>query len=56
MLFTSTPVNMATENPRENLIDNSDDYTSEPPPYTGPDGNEPHTDQYSPAPPSCKLS
>ena len=42
----------------ENLIDNpgSDYNTFEPPPYTGPNGNEPRTDQYYAAPPSCKLS
>lgn len=42
----------------EHLIDNpgSDYNTFEPPPYSGPEGNNPRTDQYHAAPPSCKLS
>ena len=45
---------MATETETENLVNNPD--TVEPPPYTstGPNGNEPCTDQYYAAPPSCK--
>ena len=41
----------------DNLIDNagSDYNTFEPPPYIGQDENVPRSDQYQPAPPSCKL-